>query len=65
VKYCIQTLLSMLVGIYLFISVFLILVGASYRYEPKNSGCDEPKTRYRYLFPTYEFGCWLGEIPKQ
>jgi hypothetical protein len=25
--------------------------------------CEAPAARYEYIFPGFQLGCWLGEIP--
>lgn len=37
--------------------------GSDYRW--KREKCEEPLSRYEYVFPFYRLGCWLGEVPEE
>jgi len=63
-KQKIKAITSVLIYIYLGISLLAMLIGMSQYYLMYENGCFKPKSRLRISFPAYDFGCWLLEVPK-
>jgi hypothetical protein len=48
---------------YLFVSVIATMFGIL---DAKfNTDCKKPLIRIEYVFPSYQLGCWLGQVPEE
>jgi hypothetical protein len=54
---------TILIVVYIFISISFVFNGCSDQVSLHDVGCDRPRN-YTTIFPSYKIGCWLGDYKK-